>query len=298
MFLLLLLLVTLFPPDGQAFSPVLLGDMVGVPGHTFSMTTTTKTTTSPPCYHHHSMSFTRLFAESKDDNDNDEEGVVIQPTIMVNGEDQHEHDPRAEITEDEAAKAARNKEIMGATAAMAIKTETPMEDTLKHVQDALMDLELINERGEPYQTPEAVAPLVQGQRVGLYFGAGWCPMCRELEFMLPQYSKALEESAQPIQLIYVSSDASLEFQLDRMAKLGLQMGVPPKVGQKLKAQYGIWSGRESPDFSDCGTTRRSGVPAFIVLDTKKGEELKFLDAESQTIAALADWPLDDPLGIF
>ena len=41
--------------------------------------------------------------------------------------------------------------------------------------------------------------------------------------------------------------------------------------------------------------RRSGIPAFVVLD-KDGAEFAFLNAERDSISVLADWPVDDPQG--
>ena len=79
--------------------------------------------------------------------------------------------------------------------------------------------------------------------------------------------------------------------------------VTPTLVHSLKAHYGIWAGREAAAFVPPNTTtnttrqRRSGVPALIVLDTQ-GTELAFLNVEAETIAAMADWPLDDPRGIF
>lgn len=209
-----------------------------------------------------------------------------EPSITINGE---------EIE----ASTESNNNIFGATAAMATAADTPMETTLSYVDVALSHLSLINSEGQSITSPEDIASLVQGHRVAFYFGAGWCPACRELEYMLPQYMKALGESEQHIRLIYVPSDMSLDFQLDRMQKMDcLKLGVPfGKEANQLKEKYGIWSGMEAKQFQDCKTKRRSGVPAFVVLDTQ-GQELMFLDTESQTIAALGDWPLDDPKGIF
>ncbi len=210
----------------------------------------------------------------------------MEPSVTING---------AKIV----ASSEQNSDIFSATAAMATATETPMETTILNVETALSHLSLINNQGKSITSPQEIAPLVQGHRVALYFGAGWCPTCRELEYMLPQYIKALGESQQHIRLIYVPSDTSLDFQLDRMQKMDcLQLGVPyGNEANQLKEKYGIWSGMESKQFQESTTTRRSGVPAFVVLDTQ-GQELMFLDTESQTIAALGDWPLDDPKGIF
>jgi thiol-disulfide isomerase/thioredoxin len=43
--------------------------------------------------------------------------------------------------------------------------------------------------------------------------------------------------------------------------------------------------------------RRSGIPAFVVLDNA-GAEFCFLNAERDSISVLADWPLDDPQNIW
>ena len=231
-----------------------------------------------------------LYESSSFSDGQEQEQPVLEPTVMVNGE---------ELFSDKTSSDVKNH-IFGATAAMAVAIETPLETTLENVQQAgLMDMALLNAKGEVYATANDLAPLVQGHRVALYFGAGWCPSCRELEFMLPQYMKALCESEQKIRLIYVSSDTSLEFQLDRMSKLGMDVGVQwgSDAAKKLKERYGIWSQMEAKDFADGSTTRRSGVPAFVVLDTKGGE-LKYLNTEADTIAALGEWDLDDPKGVF
>lgn len=225
-----------------------------------------------------------------------------QPIVKLHSLTSNDDTPQPSITlngEEIEASAPENNGIFSATADMAIATQTPMETTIANVEAALGHISLIDTKGELLRSSQDIAPLMQGHRVALYFGAGWCPQCRELEYMLPQYIKALGESKQSIRLIYVPSDTSLEFQLDRMQKLGcLELGVPfGKEANQLKEKYGVWSGMESKQFQDSTTKRRSGVPAFIVLDTQ-GQELVFLDTESQTIAALGDWPLDDPKGIF
>lgn len=159
---------------------------------------------------------------------------------------------------------------------------------------------LINVKGDSFQDSE-LESIVKGKRVAFYFGAGWCPMCRELEFMLPQYMNALEDSEQPIELIYVSSDRSLEMQLDRMEKLNMKMAisVEDKLSDELKLKYKVWSGMEGQmNKAFEGQTRRGGIPAFIVVDAEEGEELAYLDTESKSVSGLSDWPLDDEKGIF
>jgi hypothetical protein len=169
--------------------------------------------------------------------------------------------------------------------------------------------------------------------------------------MLEQYRKALRDSNQPIQLIYVPSDKTTEEQLARMKEIGLDLGVPiGETADALKKHYGVWPDAEVDKFGglirkriDDGeyvigdddadvvtpeaqvngesTTaaaptspsaeaevemvemgepeddsgRRSGIPAFVVLDNKGGE-FCFLNTERDSISALADWPLDDLAG--
>mmetsp|Transcript_17904 Transcript_17904/g.41076 ORF Transcript_17904/g.41076 Transcript_17904/m.41076 type:complete len:244 (+) Transcript_17904:74-805(+) len=196
---------------------------------------------------------------------------------------------------------------------------------------------LIDAQGNLIDSAEAISSLVENQRVALYFGASWCKDCRNLEFMLAQYRSALADSNQPIQLIYVPCDQTQEDQLSQMQKLGLEVGVPMgETADALKQQYGVWPdvdierfGGMSREISIDGEEtivaakgsegeevaterveimgkiedtrdefgRRSGIPAFVVLDNA-GAEFCFLNAERDSISVLADWPLDDPQNIW
>ena len=134
---------------------------------------------------------------------------------------------------------------------------------------------------------------LRGKRVGLYFGAGWCPMCRSVEPSLLKFIDAANESDQPIELIYISSDRSEQDQIKRVQSGNLQMLSIPYGDERaaeLKRQYKVWSGSESFQFGVLG--RRSGVPAIVVLDNV-GEELAFVPLEAQGIKSLSLWPLDD-----
>lgn len=196
---------------------------------------------------------------------------------------------------------------------------------------------LIDSNGNVIESAETIEALVKHQRVALYFGASWCRDCRNLEFMLAQYRSALADSDQPIQLIYVPCDNSEGDQLNRMQELGLDIGVPlGDSADTLKRQYGVWPdvdierfGGTSRGFTDEDQVavvsvkdsegekvevervqvtgkmednrdefgRRSGIPAFVVLDNNGGE-FCFLNAERDSISVLADWPLDDPANIW
>lgn len=69
------------------------------------------------------------------------------------------------------------------------------------------------------------------------------------------------------------------------------MSVPlGEEADNMKIKWKIWAGAES---GKLGTGRRSGVPALVVLDSKNGDEIAFLAAESKGAGALGGWPLDD-----
>ena len=127
----------------------------------------------------------------------------------------------------------------------------------------------------------------KGKRVGLYFAAGWCPMCTSFEPSLAQFVEATrspESNAPPVQLIYVSSDMDEAAAEARAAALGMDR-VDFAMAQNLKKTFKVWSGRERPEFGD---GRRGGVPAIVVVDRDCGE-LQYLNAEGEGAAALGKW---------
>lgn len=135
-----------------------------------------------------------------------------------------------------------------------------------------------------------VEPSFEGKRVGLYFTAGWCPMCTNFEPALAQYKKASDEAGKPIELVMVSSDRSAADAAKRAAALGMVM-VPYEGDHRadIKRRHGVWSGSE---VFQLGMKRRSGVPAIVVIDPQ-GDELAFVDAEASGANALSKWPLDE-----
>ena len=141
---------------------------------------------------------------------------------------------------------------------------------------------------QPGGKPVADLPSrLAGKRVGMYFSAGWCPMCTRFEPSLLAFREKCEEAGKPIELIYVPSDGSAADAAKRAVGLGM-MSVPYEHADSLKTQHTVWSGRES---SKLGNRRRSGVPAIVVL-SPEGEELSFVDAESRGPQSLAKWDLD------
>jgi len=139
-------------------------------------------------------------------------------------------------------------------------------------------------------SPEKLQAKLQDKRVALYFSAGWCPMCTSFEPALQEFRQAAAESDKPMEFIYVSSDRSESDALKRAAQMNM-MSIQFDQTADYKKKFKIWAGSEALKFGFLG--RRSGVPALVVLDNKKGDELAFLAAESQGVNALGNWPLDD-----
>lgn len=129
---------------------------------------------------------------------------------------------------------------------------------------------------------------LKNKRVALYFSAGWCPMCTSFEPALLHFQKEASEKGTPIEIVYVSSDRDTTDQAKRAARMNL-MSVPFEQADDFKQKFNIWAGSESIKF---GFSRRSGVPAIVVLD-KNADELAFIPAES-----LHTWPLESELGIW
>lgn len=114
-------------------------------------------------------------------------------------------------------------------------------------------------------------------------------MCTAFEPSLLQFREAAASSGKDIEIIYVPSDRSDADVVTRTKKLNM-MSVKMGEADEMKKRYKIWAGVESLKL---GTGRRSGVPALVVLDSKNGDELAFLPAESQGSKALNSWPLDN-----
>ena len=64
----------------------------------------------------------------------------------------------------------------------------------------------------------------KGKRVGLYFAAGWCPMCTSFEPSLLAFrdsTASVESAAAPVALVLVSSDGNAEAARTRAKALGM-----------------------------------------------------------------------------
>jgi len=137
---------------------------------------------------------------------------------------------------------------------------------------------------------EKLSDIFKGKRVALYFAAGWCPMCTRFEPSLMKFQSAAASNGKDVEIIYVPSDRSNDVVITRTTEMKM-MSVPfGEEADEIKTKYKIWSGSEC---GKLGTDRRSGVPALVVLDSKNGGELAFLDAESRGAGCLGSWPLED-----
>eukprot|EP00933_Yihiella_yeosuensis_P042381 TRINITY_DN36947_c0_g1_i1.p1 TRINITY_DN36947_c0_g1~~TRINITY_DN36947_c0_g1_i1.p1 ORF type:complete len:218 (-),score=35.48 TRINITY_DN36947_c0_g1_i1:91-744(-) len=120
--------------------------------------------------------------------------------------------------------------------------------------------------------------------VALYFAGAWCPMCVSFTKKLIKFL----ERAQKKHVIFVSSDFTAEEYMRHRKKMPMNwLAVPfgSELQMALKKKFQIWGGRERA----FGDTRRSGIPALVVLDAQTGDELKFLDAELLGDQALLQW---------
>ena len=132
---------------------------------------------------------------------------------------------------------------------------------------------------------------LEGKRVGLYFAAGWCPMCTSFEPALLEFRADAAKAGTPLELVLVSSDSSAAEQARRARALGMtQVGYEGPTREQLKRKYRVWPGRE---VAALGRDRRAGVPAIVVLGKGAESEVAFLDAESRGADALREWPLGE-----
>lgn len=157
------------------------------------------------------------------------------------------------------------------------------------ILDALAAFGLLAPTGKPISDLPAH---LAGKRVGLYFSAGWCPMCTNFEPALMKFRDDCAQNDAPIELLYVPSDRSAADALKRAKALDCAM-VPFEHADSMKKQYKVWAGSEAMKL---GLGRRSGVPAIVVVGPDDGSELAFVDAERRGPQALQKWDLSS--GVF
>ena len=146
--------------------------------------------------------------------------------------------------------------------------------------EALSSLPPLNQSDGSAINKDKLSDIFKGKRVALYFAAGWCPMCTRFEPSLMKFQSAAASNGKDVEIIYVPSDQNKDAVIKRTIEMEM-MSVPfGEEADEIKAKYKIWSGSEC---GKLGTDRRSGVPALVVLDSKNGSELAFIDAESRKV---------------
>ncbi|KAL7534161.1 hypothetical protein ACHAWF_004741 [Thalassiosira exigua] len=161
--------------------------------------------------------------------------------------------------------------------------------------EAMASLPSLNTSEGSAMNTEALADKLKGKRVALYFAAGWCPMCTSFESSLLKFREAAVSSGKDVEIIYVPSDRSEADVVKRTVAMDMCSVPFGEEADAMKRRFKIWAGAESMKL---GTGRRSGVPALVVLDSRTGEEMAFLPAESQGAKALSSWPLDNDDGLW
>jgi len=110
--------------------------------------------------------------------------------------------------------------------------------------------------------------------VGIYFSAQWCPPCRNFTPALVEFR---DKNAKEFEVVFVSSDRSLEDQLKYMEKYGMKWYALPHgsdEANELKKKYGV-----------------RGIPSLVIVDaegntiTKNGRG----DVSGNPSGALASW---------
>ena len=174
--------------------------------------------------------------------------------------------------------------------------DKPMSQHLaKASSDALASLPPLNTSDGTAVPADTLGDTLKGKRVALFFSAGWCPMCTSFEPSLLRFREAAASSKKDVAIIYVPSDRAAADVATRARAMGMLSVPVGAAADGLKQRHEIWAGAEC---GKLGTGRRSGVPALVVLDAKKGEEMAFLPAEADGARALEAWPLDDERGVW
>ena len=68
--------------------------------------------------------------------------------------------------------------------------------------DILEGASFVNNQGEE------VAAVLEGQIVGLYFSASWCPPCRQFTPLLRDFHEELQNRKAPFEVVFITLDKS------------------------------------------------------------------------------------------
>ena len=82
---------------------------------------------------------------------------------------------------------------------------------------------------------------LRNKLVGLFFSAGWCPPCRRFLPVLVDFYQGLVDKGAPIEVVFISSDATVEDMTEYMQQHGNWLALPhsDSFTKQLKRKYFI-----------------------------------------------------------
>jgi hypothetical protein len=108
------------------------------------------------------------------------------------------------------------------------------------------------------------------------------PACKTFTPLLSVlYEDAKEEGIVDFEVVYVSSDVSADSMDAYMQEKHADwLRVPYHTRQSYKEKYGVFAGKEQPDFPN--TSRRSGIPTLVIVGPDGKEEV-LLDCDTPSV---------------
>jgi nucleoredoxin len=102
--------------------------------------------------------------------------------------------------------------------------------------------------------------------VALYFSSSWCPDCQPVSSKLATFYEIVNEDEKQFEVVFVSSDDSVEMQLEYMNNKHadwLALACTDELTAELKKRYHTFAGREADEI---GVERKNGIPTLILID--------------------------------
>mmetsp|Transcript_16388 Transcript_16388/g.25572 ORF Transcript_16388/g.25572 Transcript_16388/m.25572 type:complete len:163 (-) Transcript_16388:29-517(-) len=128
--------------------------------------------------------------------------------------------------------------------------------------------------------PSLSKPLASSRLLGLYFASSWCPDCTPVTPALGRVYAAQspsDEGIKELEIVYVSSDRSVEQMNDSMQKShGPWQSIPYENVEErssLKCHFGVCAGMEASALGLTNGKRKFGIPTLIIIDCATDEIL-------------------------
>jgi cytochrome oxidase Cu insertion factor (SCO1/SenC/PrrC family) len=110
---------------------------------------------------------------------------------------------------------------------------------------------------------------LDGPTVALYFSSSWCPDCQPVSSKLATFYEIVNEDEKVFEVVFVSSDDSVEMQLEYMNNKHadwLALDCTDELTAELKRKYNTFAGREVEAMG--GIERKNGIPTLILIDAE------------------------------